>query len=302
MYSIVLEYSPVYELVSSFYTFINQKQMKGNLLGANWVNDTLSKLPQKFANELEDERWELLHRTVLLIHECPVKHSVEGFLQWFQELPPGEIYERLSPWVNNIPLNFLEIRDRSVYLLSEWNEHYFKSIDPLILQKLELETSLRSNQVNEETPMNLIEEATDGLVIDPSDKIQKVILVPQYHCSPSTILDFFRGVVTCLYPFNKIHNDMEESKLETMAQCLSDKRRLQILGFIAEGPRSLKEVQNYTNLAKSTVHHHLFVLRRSGMIRAHYIDQTTVAYYSLRDKIIEKVSIELAHLIGRKHE
>ncbi len=296
-YSIKIEYSPAYELVLSLYAYIHFHEMKFILLGKEWREETAGTLPPRFASELEDERWEVLHRMVLLIAQCPEKHTVEDFLQWLSQLPAGEIYERLAPWVSSIPLNLGEIRDRSLYLLSEWNQHYFARVDADILRGLERDAERLVRLADTVSPIDLAEEATNGLRIEPTENLKQVILIPQYHCRPGTILDFFQGIATCLYPVMEIGENETISRLLPVTQCLSDEKRLQILRYLSEKPRTLSEIQQHVKLAKSTVHHHVSSLRRAGMIRSHYIDSSAPAYYSLRHQFVDRLHADLHHYL-----
>lgn len=275
-YSMTIDYSPAYELVTSFYTFILKKDLKSLRLGNDWWEETKEKLPASFARELEDERWEILHRTVLLISQCPQKETASGFLSWFERLPAGELYERLAPRVQSIPLHLSEIRDRSHYLLAQWHEHYFTHVSPEILTQLQHEAKVKSKLAEDSAPIDVIEQLTNGMRIEPTDQLQQVILVPQYHCYPTNIIDFYRGMATCLYPAKlpAISEDPASVFLQR-AQCVADEKRLEILRYLAKGPRTLIGLHQHVKLAKSTVHHHITTLRRSGLIRSHFIDHTT---------------------------
>jgi DNA-binding transcriptional ArsR family regulator len=292
-YSIKIEYSPAYELVVSLYAYVHHREMKQTKLGKEWREATTRMLPADFARELEDERWELLHRIVLLIALCPDKSSVDHFLDWLEQVPPGEIYERLAPWVSSIPLNLGEIRDRSLYLLAEWNRHYFSRFDPDWLHRLEKDAARLSRQAENLSAPDLIEEATNGLRIELTESLKQVILVPQYHCRPGTILDFHRSMATCLYPLGEPQEDAI-SRLLPVTQCLADEKRLQILRYLAVKPRTLSDIQKHVQLAKSTVHHHVMALRRAGLIRSHFRDNAAAAtHYSLRDSFVENLYEEL---------
>ncbi len=298
-YSVLIDYSPAYELVASFYTYVLKKDLKTLSLPGNWRDDTRRKLPDAFALELEDERWEVLHRIVLLIAQCPDKASVDGFLHWLAHLPPGELYERLSPWVSSIPLNLGEIRDRSVYLLSSWNEHYFNSVDAAILRQLQESAEAKKAQLASCPPIDLIEQSTNGIRIEPTENLQQVILVPQYHNHPLTILDFYRGMATCMYPVTSMPDESAFTVLQ-LSHCLADENRLHILRFLVEKERTLGEIHQHMGLAKSTVHHHLSTLRRAGAIRSHYIDNSTPACYSLRENFIDGLHAALNHFLQRR--
>ena len=113
------------------------------------------------------------------------------------------ITERLAPWVDTISTDLGLIRDKTIEILYLWNEHYFQKFDPALLALLEQDAENKQSMVNSYLPIDLIEEATNGLRIENSEQLERVILIPQYHCSPMTILDFFHGIATCLYPIKK---------------------------------------------------------------------------------------------------
>lgn len=295
MYSIKIEWSPAYECIMSLYNYIYEKERKHFLLGSAWKDETTRMLPPSFASELADERWEVLHRLVLLVAQSPQKNSVGDFLGWLGRIPPGEIYERLAPWVETIPLNLGEIRDHSLSLLTRWNEHYFSKLEPRILERLQNSADHLAELTKTTSPVELVDHATNGIWIEPNADLQQVVLVPQYHCAPTSVIDFYRGMATCLYPVGNAAREREEPLLELLplTQCLADEKRLQILRCLAARTCTLGELQKQVSLAKSTVHHHVTALRRAGLIRAHYVGNTTIAYYSLRESFVDRLPVLL---------
>lgn len=299
-YSIKVEWSAAYECVISLYAFIYKKEHKNLPMGVGWKEQTATMLPPEFARELEDERWEVLHRIVLLVAQSPAKGGVEDFLDWLERIAPGEIYERLAPWVETIPLNLGEIRDHSLSLLRRWHEHYFSKLDSRILTNLERSARELAILAEQMEPIALIDHATRGIWIEPTEDLQQVVLVPQYHAAQSSILDFHRGLATCLYPVADAAREHPDSlsELLPMTQCLADEKRLQILRCLAEKPCTLGDLQKQVSLAKSTVHHHVTALRRSGLIRAHYTGNTTVSHYSLRVSFVDRLPDLLHNFLG----
>ncbi|MED1913712.1 winged helix-turn-helix domain-containing protein [Bacillus thuringiensis] len=295
LYSIRVEWSPAYECIISLYTYIYEKERKHCLLGTAWLEETKQKLPVSFADELADERWEVLHRLVLLVAQSPQTKSVEEFLGWLESIPPGEIYERLAPWVETIPLNLGEIRDRSLSLLTRWNEHYFSKVDPRILESLQRSADELTVRAKETPPIDLVDHVTNGIWIEPMADLREVVLIPQYHCAHSSVLDFYRGLATCMYPVKDAATTKPQPLLELLpiTQCLADEKRLQILRCLAKKTCTLGELQKQVSLAKSTVHHHVTALRRAGLIRAHYTGSTTISYYSLREAFVERLPVLL---------
>ncbi|WP_312112779.1 ArsR/SmtB family transcription factor [Brevibacillus reuszeri] len=294
-YSIKVEWSAAYECIISLYVYIYEKERKHLQLGAVWKEETTRMLPDSFAAELADERWEVLHRLVLLVAQSPRKASVADFLEWLENVPPGEIYERLAPWVETIPLNLGEIRDHSLSLLKRWNEHYFSKVEPSILESLEKSARETEKLAQSLSAIELIDQVTNGIWIEPTGELQEVVLIPQYHCAPTSVLDFHRGIATCLYPVRDAGRMQPDpiAELLPMTQCLADEKRLQILRCLAAKPCTLGELQKQVSLAKSTVHHHVTALRRAGLIRAHYTGSSTVAFYSLREMFVDRLPVLL---------
>ncbi|WP_289137675.1 helix-turn-helix transcriptional regulator [uncultured Brevibacillus sp.] len=295
IYSIKVEWSAAYECIISLYAYIYEKERKHLQLGSAWKEETTRMLPDSFAVELADERWEVLHRLVLLVAQSPRKASVTDFLEWLELIPPGEIYELLAPWVETIPLNLGEIRDHSLSLLKRWNEHYFSKVEPRILESLK-QSARETEELAKTLPaIETIDQVTHGIWIEQMNELQEVVLIPQYHCAPTSVLDFHRGIATCLYPVKDAGRLHPQPLLELLplTQCLADEKRLLILRCLSNGTCTLGELQQQVSLAKSTVHHHVTALRRAGLIRAHYTGSSTIAYYSLRGQFVDRLPVLL---------
>jgi len=148
---------------------------------------------------------------------------------WLERLPTGEIYERLTPWVRSIPFNLGEIRDRSLYLLSMWYEHYFRHLPQALLARLEQDAALTAGLAQRQQPRGLIEQLTNGMCLEPVAELGQVLLIPQYHCSPFTVLDFYHGMATCLYPVRQRQDIDPVADLLPLTQCLADERGVMLM-------------------------------------------------------------------------
>ena len=83
---------------------------------------------------------------------------------------------------------------------------------------------------------------------------------------------------------NLVHDpDAPPSALVAVYRALGDERRLRLLRRLSEGPASLADLTDHLGLAKSTVFHHIGVLRSAGLIRvAISSDHKQQSTYSLR--------------------
>jgi DNA-binding transcriptional ArsR family regulator len=89
------------------------------------------------------------------------------------------------------------------------------------------------------------------------------------------------------------------SRLVRTYKALSDEKRLRILRRLGEGGATLDDLAAVLGLAKSTVHHHVSVLRGAGLVRVHVprekgARQTT---YSLREPVLDDAAALLGSYI-----
>lgn len=304
-YKLIVDFSPVHELIISLYQYINHKQHKNFFLDDKWYAAVKQKLTSHFATQLEDERFEVLHRINLLVWQYKGEQTIEAFLLWLNNQPVGEIYERLSPWVSSVPGNLGEIRDRMVHLLAEWNEQYFKHIDPNILRALEQDVEEKRKLLGILSNIDLVEEATNGLWLDEHPELETVILTPQYHCHPATVLDYYENLCTCLYPSTRAIEIVDEQngemhRIVAVTQALADPNRLKILRALSTQNLTFTDIHKILGLAKSTTNHHISTLRRAGLIRAHHFGKSTAQEYSLRLGELEKIGNQLTSFISSR--
>lgn len=307
-YRVEVDTAPAYELLFSLSAYLGKYRDLD--LGLSWMKSVKGRLRAEFAEELArikkqkkggNAYW-ISFFSSLLIWQCPVERSATSFLEWLQNLSPEELYKYLLPWIpsgETPPHDFGTLRDQMVSLLTQWNDQYFSSIDPLILDGLQADAEEKKRQVHEMVPEDLIERATNGMRFAPIDVEHRILLIPQYHYVPVNLYSDYKGMYLIAYPCDALPTSPEEPSpaLLRLMQGLADKNRLRILRFLAEGPRSFMEIVRFMNLAKSTVHHHLVTLRAAGLIQV----QTSVANpdnrYLLRTSELDKIESHIRRFL-----
>jgi DNA-binding transcriptional ArsR family regulator len=183
---------------------------------------------------------------------------------------------------------FLEI---TAAALSGWHQEYFQHIDPAILDGLRAEAECRRAMIGSVPPVELVEIATAGLEYQPEPGPEEVLLIPQYHFRPWNLYRDWQGVRVFQYPVDAVQPRPGEPPpaFLRLARALSDDSRLRILRFLAAGPASFTEIVRAGGLAKSTVHHHMVVLRAAGLVRVHHIGKSGDTY-TLRDGAVDTIS------------
>ena len=297
-YTVEIDTAPAYELITSLYAYIYKTSWKNTDSLKQWSKTVQARLEPSFQQELEDERWEVLHRLSLLVHLCPGRRTPEEFIDWLSVLPTGEIYERLVPWVQKFDKDLGEVRDRAVYLLSKWNVQYFRHVPQANQTYLEQDAQQKRELAKRLLPHELIEQATNGLFLSANPKIQRVILIPQYHYAPYTIADFYHGLMTCKYSVDlPAAENAPSPALTRVLRALSDEKRVAMLKYLQARPRTFSELVRFTGLVKSNVYYHLMTLRIAGLVRAHYSGGERVEAYSLRAGEITRLLGDVAHYL-----
>ena len=137
----------------------------------------------------------------------------------------------------------------------------------------------------------VIEDVTNGLDYDIPLGVTRVVLVPSVVVKPLSLIDQHRETLLVFYAVSDefIDSDPEAppSWLVRTYKALSDERRLRILRRLSEGETTLDEITEMLGLSKSTVHHHISILRAAGLVRVrltHNESGAKCSTYSLRDQ------------------
>lgn len=302
-FEVGVDFAPAYELTLALSCYLNSALWSGLELGQTWVHHVARQLPpevasrfsRKSAKTFKEHDCDLI---ALLVHACPGDRDAAGFLAWFGQLTPGTAYEVLASQLPEggprLPRDFVGWRNTVLDMLGVWHASYFRHIDRAILQALRREANGLRKRIKTCPPQHLVEEVTNGLVIEPSPQLRRVILVPQYHHRPYNHHTDMHDGVLLLYPFDALPRsaDLPPPNLMRLTHALGDESRLRMLRFLANGPCSLTEVARFAGLSQPTVHHHLTQLRAAGLVRIHYT-LSSPNRYSLRPHALEQLSEQL---------
>ena len=120
-------------------------------------------------------------------------------------------------------------------------------------------------------PRELIEYITSGLDFEIPLGMTRLIAVPSVTLRPWTLVSEFGDALIVSYSVDDDHMDTDPESapgwLVRYHKALGDGRRLRILRHLAQQPATLAELTEMLGLAKSTVFHHIGVLRAAGLVR-----------------------------------
>jgi DNA-binding transcriptional ArsR family regulator len=134
----------------------------------------------------------------------------------------------------------------------------------------------------------IVEEVTSGLDFDIPHGVSRVVLIPSMVTRPLSVIDVNRGTLVVYYgiadEFVDSDSDAPPSWLVRTYKALGDERRLRIMRRLSEGPASLDDLTQMLDISKSTVHHHIALLRGAGLITVHIPEDKSTAKksFSLR--------------------
>jgi DNA-binding transcriptional ArsR family regulator len=301
---VVVDWAPTYELLVSLRTYANTAEHRVIDLGPEWVRAVQDGLTPSLARTIADRTfWRHFDLLQLLVWLRAGERSIAGFLQWVDRLTAGDLLELVVPFIgraSQIPGDAGGLASEYAVVLDAWNEQYFSQLDPSILHQLEREADMARERQGTMSTETLIESLTGGLCFALAEHgaPKLVVLVPQYHLAPLNGHMLFRDVRFVEYPADVAPRqaDMPSRQLVRATQALSEETRLCILRLIARGPERFGDIAAALALPKSTLHHHLVILRAAGLVRVFHPFERQVAY-ALRGDALERVGETLRAFI-----
>lgn len=134
------------------------------------------------------------------------------------------------------------------------------------------------------SPDRLVEKVTNGITFEMQPQVSGVLLIPSVVIRPWVVIAEHNTLRIFSYSISDerlaADTDAPPSYLVDTFKALGDEKRLRLLGVLAESDMGLKELAARADIAKSTAHHHLRVLRSAGLVRVIVSDDDK--RYSLR--------------------
>ena len=154
--------------------------------------------------------------------------------------------------------------------LEAWNERVWRpeaaTIQPILERDAEAKRELLAAQSLED----FVREATNGVEFVPRPGIDRVVMVPSFVRRPLVAPAEFSDVQLIVYPVADesvtAETDEPPRRLVRLSKALGDEKRLRILRALADGEKTLLELAEQFGVAKTTMHHHMIILRSAGLV------------------------------------
>ena len=137
-----------------------------------------------------------------------------------------------------------------------------------ILEKDYQSKKERQQKVSSE---ELVQWATGGVTYIPEPNVHTVLLIPQYIYRPWNIEADIEGTKVFYYPVanesvSPSDRYMPDYFLVQKYKALGDEVRLKMVKLLSEHPRTLQDMTERLDIGKSTIHHHLKILRAAKIV------------------------------------
>ncbi|KQL52305.1 ArsR family transcriptional regulator [Heyndrickxia shackletonii] len=188
------------------------------------------------------------------------------------------------------------LKEHLIAVVSGWYQFVLKKDEEKIQSILKTDYESKKRMADKLTPEELVEWATGGVTYNPEPSVNYVLLIPQYTYRPWNIAADLEDTKVYYYPVanESIYpNDRyaPNNFLVLKHKALGDEARLRIVKLLYEGDRTLQEITEHLDVGKSTIHHHLKILRSAKLVEI--IDSK----YSLKRKSLDMLAKELEYFL-----
>jgi DNA-binding transcriptional ArsR family regulator len=171
-------------------------------------------------------------------------------------------------WANLLVLSADEAKRTIIDLLERYAD---KGFDPTVSKLLDKDARAKRALAASLAPDELVERATNGITFANTDGVDAVILIPSVVIRPFVVITNHGANRMFGYPVSEEFltgdDDAPPSWLVDFYKAVGDEKRLRILTVLAQGDTTLGSLVERLELSKSTVHHHLRLLRTAGLVR-----------------------------------
>ncbi len=175
-------------------------------------------------------------------------------------------------------------------------EGHEREFRPILERDIEAKRTM-ADRVSTE---RFVELATNGISIEKQGYRRPILLIPSIVGRPWNIFTESADRMIIAYPvadeYMQADPDAPPAWLIKTYKALGDERRLRILRRLSGGPASLHELADELQISKSTLHHHMMLLRTAGLVK---ILIGTEKEYALRKDVVPETTAVLQAYIDR---
>ncbi|MDR7319109.1 helix-turn-helix domain-containing protein [Brevibacillus nitrificans] len=184
-------------------------------------------------------------------------------------------------------VNIDQLKNHLITVMDGWYQTIVAPHEETIRGILERDFQAKLTMMSKMEPEALVEWATGGIRYLPEPQVTRVRLIPQYVYRPWSIQAEMEQTKILYYPVSDesiyLEPDPYRPPHNLVQQCkaLGDEHRMRMVKMLYQKDHTLQELTDKLDLAKSTVHHHLSMLRS-----AHLVGVVEQRYYLKRTNLV----------------
>ncbi|KAA9006535.1 helix-turn-helix transcriptional regulator [Paenibacillus spiritus] len=277
-YKVIIDVSPVYELLDSFMLYVTRKWLSNLDIGPDWVRQVDDQIPpQKTAALMSAADWPIDDYDILYAwaYSSGPAANISRFLEELDSEEEAWWHARALEFVPSLTAQESgRIQRGYAPLLRIWHESYFRRVENQMLPLLIEDGNEKKLLQSKMDSVALVEYASGGVVIEEIPGLSTIVLLPTVHNRPINTYCQYRNLIMVQYPVDiPVDNDDDPpTELLRMTKALSDPVRLRLLRYLANEPKSLWEMKNDLGQSGDMLMHHLMMLRVAGLLRIHLSD------------------------------
>jgi DNA-binding transcriptional ArsR family regulator len=190
------------------------------------------------------------------------------------------------------------LKSELIDIVELWAERVWKPESLTIVPILERDAAAKRDLLRELPLDRFVTTATNGVEFAPRPGIDRLVLIPSFLQRPLVGHLEVGEVMIIVFPVADesvtAETDAPPLRLVRLSKALGDEKRLRILRALAEGEKTLMELAEMFGVAKTTMHHHMIVLRSAGLVAVGVGSKR----YRLRHETVPDVGALLSGYLG----
>jgi DNA-binding transcriptional ArsR family regulator len=195
-----------------------------------------------------------------------------------------------------------QTKDEILGILTAFQNEAFAPHEKVFRHNLKADFESKRAMTRRLSPERVIEIATSGITLSGEHAVRPIVLMPSMVARPWVVVSAGPDFNVYAYSVSDESLDMDPDApapwLVKAFKALGDERRLRILRKLGESDASLAELSQEFDIGKSTLHHHLMLLRAAGLIGVHMGDTKR---YSLRRDTMTEAAASLEYYLTPKN-
>ncbi|MGN8842676.1 ArsR/SmtB family transcription factor [Niallia sp. HCP3S3_B10] len=164
-----------------------------------------------------------------------------------------------------------QLKQHLIIVMSGWYKAVIEPDLENLKSILQTDACAKEKMKKKMEPEEFVEWATGGIKYMPEPSVYKVLLIPQYIYRPWNIAADLEETKVYYYPVSNeslspSDKYMPSNFLVLKHKALGDEVRMRIVKLLFEQSRTLQEMTEKLALGKSTIHHHLKILRSAQLV------------------------------------